>query len=83
MLNASWNYVDILSIMVLRENKVLQSGQANTNRLVKQMNVPLYLPEDDTALSCNKTLVQILNTKQSVSKWQNPFKARVSYLASK
>mgnify|MGYP006863679048 CR=1 FL=1 len=67
MLNASWNYVDILSIMVLRENKVLQSGQANTNRLVKQMNVPLYLPEDDTALSCNKTLVQILNTKQSVS----------------
>ena len=54
--------------MVLRENKVLQSGQANTNRLVKQMNVPLYLPEDDTALSCNKTLVQILNTKQSVSK---------------
>ena len=55
------------TFMVLRENKALQSGQANTNRLVKQMNVPLYLPEDDTALSCNKTLVQILNTKQSVS----------------
>ena len=69
--------------MVLKENKALQSGQANTNRLVKQMNVPLYLPEDDTALSCNKTLVQILNTKQSVSKGQSPMKIRVSYLASK
>ena len=69
--------------MVLRENKVLQSGQANMNRLVKQMNVPLYLPEDDTALSCNKKLVQILNTKQSVSKGQSQLKIGVSYLASK
>ena len=68
--------------MVLRENKVLQSGQANTNRLVKQMNVPLYLPEDDTALSCNKTLVQILNTKQSVIDYQSPFKIGVLYLTS-
>ena len=69
--------------MVLRENKVLQSGQANMNRLVKQMNVPLYLPEDDTALSCNKKLVQILNTKQSVSKGRSQLKIGVSYLASK
>ena len=43
-----------------------EQGAVKANRLVKNMNVPLILPEDDKPLSCNKALIQLLNTKQSV-----------------
>ena len=37
------------------------------DRAVKQMNVPLILPEDNSALSNNRALIQILNTKSTIN----------------